>query len=160
MDKSFTYDEIQSKLEISKATLYNRIKKFEKVLEDHTTMIDKKKCIDSFGIEIIKKNSLEYIENLENIENKVQDGLENKERELFEKEIESLKRELFIREEQLDDKDKHLRNLEKELEIKNIQIGNLDERMREAHVLAKDTKDKVLLLEENQKGFWGKLFKS
>jgi len=139
--QAYSIKEVLDKLDISRATLYNRIDKNKQQLDRHISSKNGKKYISSIGIEILRAN--EGINDVDNMDN-VNDSINNENRSGGEV-IEILKKDNEFLKNQILEKDSHIHTLTKLIE--NSQI------------LLRESQQKVLLLETKKKeNFFKRLF--
>lgn len=153
MDKhEYSIKEVLDILDISRATLYNKLDKYKSQLAKHISTKSGKKYISYDGVAFLK--------NLDILDND-QDSVQTSENTLDNEMISILKR-------QLDDKDKYIMelqqdksNLFKELEIRNKQIEDQNRMLENSQVLLQQSQQKILYLEEAKISYipwWKKLF--
>lgn len=103
--QEYTIKEALEELNISRATLYNRLKLSSKKLKEHITIKDGKKYISQIGIEILKDNT--SID--ENDVNKSSEDINNrnfefdllKENEFLKSQIEFLQSQMLMKDDQI-----------------------------------------------------------
>lgn len=115
--KKYTIKEATEKLNISRATLYNKIKLKEEKLKKHITTEEGKKYISAIGIEILEKN--ETIDSNETSYQQTSNN-DNSESKILMNENNFLKSQIEFLQGQLDKKDDQIKTLS-EL-VKNSQI--------------------------------------
>jgi hypothetical protein len=119
--KEYSIKEALIELNISRATLYNRLKLQEKNLKDHINIKDGKKYISSIGIKILKNN--DSIDESKEVD---KDNFElNKENDFLKSQIEFLQSQLEKKDEQIETLSKLVEN--SQVLLKNEQKAKLIE---------------------------------
>lgn len=145
----FKIFEVADKLEVSKVTIYNKIKVLNKDIKPFIHKLKGVTYIDETGIEIIKanldsKNTLNNFKTNSNSNNSdmSEDADIINRLNTFNESVTALNKDYIS---SLKDQ---ISNLQKELDIKNNQLESKDKLIENFQVLMKDDKEKILLLED------------
>lgn len=148
--------EVAEELKVSKVTIYNKLKEYSKELKPHLNKLKGITYINYEGLEIIRK-SLDLNEEVKKVKidsseeyNDFNDKVDNEE---------NLKEFKELTRMHLNDLKDQICMLQKELDIKNEQLERKDKLLENFQVLLKKEKEKTLLLEEKKPSIWEKIFK-
>lgn len=145
--KEYTIKEILDILNISRATLYNKLDKNRHAFDGHISTRNGKKYISKSALSILQ--NIDNIQDIHQTTETIKDSLDN---EL-----------LHILKAQICDLQQDKEKLYKELEIKNKQIEDQNRMLENNQVLLQQSHKKILYLEtrdENKKlsSWWKKIF--
>jgi len=164
----YTIAEVSTKLNISKVTLYKKIKQLNNELKTFLTIKNGVKYLDDTGIEIIRNSMNNFNQVNNNFNHEIQENpqsIANDEVLAELKELKKIKDELIL---QVKSENELLKN---EIVQKNKQIEELNKALSQSQkinennqVLMREQQQRALLLEnEEQKesrGFWSRMFKN
>jgi hypothetical protein len=156
--REYTIKETLDILDISRATLYNKLDKYKTDLSKYISTKNGKKYISQECINYLKKLDNQQ----DNTHTKI-DTLDNAQtiKYTIDNEV------LFILKKQLDDKDRYIcelqhdkSNLFKEIENKNKQIEDQNRMLENNQVLLQQSQQKILYLEQSKEkvSWWQKIF--
>lgn len=138
--KMYTIAEIAEVLNVSKVTVYNKLKQLEDKVNLDLTVKEGVKYLNENGFNLIKESLKEkpiLKKETQIIDMSIVLGLKDENINLLKMQIDDLKSQLHEKDKQLEVKDRLIENMQ---------------------FLLKDSQKNILLLQSEKKGFWAKIF--
>ena len=159
----YTIAEVSKILCVSKVTIYNKLKTLNKELKPCVKLKQKVKYIDETGLELIKMSLSESKNDLNALNNDLKQDASNFDYNEDLSTLNKLNNDVeMLKSDYINRLKENIKLLEKELEIKNEQLNTKDKLLENFQVLLREEQKNRLLLEEkkesDKKSFWSRFF--